>query len=64
MNVARHKKLKREIFHFRTNQNTAEDVKRLAAENGVTPSDLCRDAIEFYLSSGLGRILSEKASGF
>lgn len=57
-------KRKREIFHFRTDQNMATDVKQLAEENGITTSDLCRDAVAFYLSTGIGKIWAEHASGY
>ncbi len=61
MNMANKKK---EIFHFRTDQNMATDVKQLAEENGITTSDLCRDAVAFYISTGIGKIWAENASGY
>lgn len=64
MTTTRQAKLKREIFHFRTDQILATEVKQLAEESGITTSDLCRDAVAFYLSTGIGRVWAEKASGF
>lgn len=64
MNTTRTMQGKKAILHFRTDPTTAEDVRQLAEENGITPSDLCRDAVAFYLSTGIGRVWAEKASGF
>lgn len=64
MKTTRQLQKKKEIFHFRTDQNLATEVKQLAEESGITTSDLCRDAVAFYLSTGIGRVWAEQSSGF
>lgn len=56
--------IKRDIFHFRADGEMAKEVKQIAEENRMSHSDVCRDAVSFYLSTGIGRVYADKGAGF